>query len=170
MNLQSILQISTAEGETARSETPSSNATPNANSSMGNTTPTPQTPTSTSSTPPSSQNNSGTTTPPTTTTNIGPDEEEVEPPAIVVYMVEPFSLGGAEDPDRRRLAILALLRAYSAAVNSMPENIRSNINVQVKGNLEITGRLISYSKFGIFPIFMKFLMHVQCKNCHYQYM
>ncbi|XP_043272113.1 mediator of RNA polymerase II transcription subunit 13 isoform X3 [Venturia canescens] len=119
------------EGETTRSETPSSNATPNANSSMGNTTPTPQTPTSASSTPPTGQNSSGTTTPPTTTTNIGPDEEEVEPPAIVVYMVEPFSLGGAEDPDRRRLAILALLRAYSAAVNSMPENIRSNINVQL---------------------------------------
>lgn len=67
-----------------------------------------------------------------TNTTSGPDEEEVEPPAVVVYLVEPFSLGGPEDADRRRLAILALLRAYSAAVNSMPESIRSNINVQVR--------------------------------------
>ncbi|KAG7209053.1 hypothetical protein KM043_015211 [Ampulex compressa] len=100
------------EVENPRSETPS-NTTSNSNSNIGNSTPTSQT-----------------ATMPTSTT-IGPDEEEVEPPAIVVYLVEPFALGGPEDPDRRRLAILALLRAYSAAVNSMPENIRSNINVQL---------------------------------------
>ncbi|KAG6796514.1 mediator of RNA polymerase II transcription subunit 13 isoform X1 [Apis mellifera caucasica] len=100
------------EGENPRSETPSSNTT-NTNSNTGNTTPTSQTATV------------------HTNTTSGPDEEEVEPPAIVVYLVEPFSLGGPEDPDRRRLAILALLRAYSTAINSMPENIRSNINVQI---------------------------------------
>lgn len=110
-----------AEGENpARSETPSSstatNQTTTTATTAGNTTPTSQTTT--------------TTTPITTTT--GPDEEEIEPPAIVVYFVEPFSLGGTEDPDRRRLAILALLRAYSSAINSMPENMRSNIHVQVK--------------------------------------
>lgn len=101
------------EGENPRSETPSSGTATNSNSNAGNTTPTSQT-----------------ATIPTNTT-AGPDEEEVEPPAVVVYLVEPFSLGGPEDSDRRRLAILALLRAYSAAVNSMPENIRSNINVQL---------------------------------------
>ena len=72
-------------------------------------------------------NNASTAATPT----IGPDEEKVEPPSIVVYLVEPFSFGGTENVDRRRLAILALLRAYSAAISSMPENIRSNINVQV---------------------------------------
>ncbi|XP_043676054.1 mediator of RNA polymerase II transcription subunit 13 isoform X2 [Vespula pensylvanica] len=99
------------ESENPRSETPSNTSNPNPN--IGNTTPTSQMSTGNS------------------TTTIGPDEEEVEPPAVVVYLVEPFSLGGPEDSDRRRLAILALLRAYSAAVNSMPENIRSNINVQL---------------------------------------
>ena len=105
------------EGENPRSETPSSSTATNQTTTniTGNTTPTSQ-PTSN-------------TTPITTTT--GPDEEEIEPPAIVVYFVEPFSLGGTEDPDRRRLAILALLRAYSSAINSMPENMRSNIHVQV---------------------------------------
>lgn len=100
------------EGENARSETP--NATPNANSTIGNTTPT-------------SVNTST-----AASATIGPDDEQIEPPSIVVYLVDPFSLGGTENVDRRRLAILALLRAYSAAVRSMPENIRSNINVQVR--------------------------------------
>lgn len=106
-----------AEGENPRSETPSSSTTTNqtTTNTTGNTTPTSQT--------------TSNTTPITTTT--GPDEEEIEPPAIVVYFVEPFSLGGTEDPDRRRLAVLALLRAYSSAINSMPENMRSNIHVQV---------------------------------------
>ncbi|KAK2588519.1 hypothetical protein KPH14_006300 [Odynerus spinipes] len=100
------------ESENPRSETPS-NTTSNPNPNIGNTTPTSQMSTGNS------------------TTTIGPDEEEVEPPSVVVYLVEPFSLGGPENSDRRRLAILALLRAYSAAVNSMPENIRSNISVQL---------------------------------------
>lgn len=108
------------EGENPRSETPSSNTTANTNSNTGNTTPTSQTATI------------------HTNTTSGPDEEEIEPPAIVVYLVEPFSLGGPEDADRRRLAILALLRAYSTAVNSMPENLRSNINVQVRLNCDFS--------------------------------
>lgn len=112
-NTLNILFLTFTEGENPRSETPSSSTTSQtATNTTGNSTPTSQTTTST----------------PITT---GPDEEEVEPPAIVVYFVEPFSLGGTEDPDRRRLAILALLRAYSTAINSMPENMRSNIHVQV---------------------------------------
>ncbi|XP_034943501.1 mediator of RNA polymerase II transcription subunit 13 isoform X3 [Chelonus insularis] len=170
------------DSETAPSETPSSNTTPNANSTMGNVTPAiiPTSPSntsntntttsstmmttstmstmmnttttaismstgtsatsmsglsvSTSSTTSSSTTMTTTSTTATTTTSsttIGPDEEEVEPPSVVVYIVEPFTLGGAENPDRRRLAILALLRAYSSALNAIPENIRSNINVQL---------------------------------------
>jgi mediator of RNA polymerase II transcription subunit 13 len=105
------------ESENPRSETPSSSTATNQTTSnvAGNTTPTSTT--------------TNTTAPITATT--GPDEEEVEPPAIVVYFVEPFSLGGTEDPDRRRLAILALLRIYSSAINNMPENMRANIHVQV---------------------------------------
>ncbi|XP_066596176.1 mediator of RNA polymerase II transcription subunit 13 isoform X2 [Prorops nasuta] len=114
----STIKPESVEGENPRSETPSSTTGTTSSTNAGNITPTSQ-PTTTPVT----------TT--TTTTTIGPDEEEVEPPAVVVYLIEPFSLGGIEDSDRRRLAILALLRAYSAAVDSMPENIRSNINVQL---------------------------------------
>ena len=99
------------EGENPRSETPNTNST--INSTIGSTTPT--------------SINASTAA----SSTIGPDDEQVEPPAVVVYLVEPFSLGGTENLDRRRLAILALLRAYSAAVSSMPESVRSNITVQV---------------------------------------
>lgn len=130
------LKINISEGENPRSETPSSNTATNSNSNTGNTTPTSQT----AAIP--------------TNNSAGPDEEEVEPPAVVVYLVEPFSLGGPEDPHRRRLAILALLRAYSAAVNSMPENIRSNINVQVKFHIHYYSILSLHYVLTIWRIFI----------------
>jgi mediator of RNA polymerase II transcription subunit 13 len=58
------------------------------------------------------------------------DDEEREPPAVVVYLVEPFSLG-AETSDVQRLACLGLLRCYTTMLTSIPEHVRSNINVQV---------------------------------------
>lgn len=58
------------------------------------------------------------------------DDEEREPPAVVVYLVEPFSLG-SEMTDVQRLACLGLLRCFTAMLNAIPEHIRSNISVQV---------------------------------------
>ncbi|XP_063984090.1 mediator of RNA polymerase II transcription subunit 13 isoform X2 [Diachasmimorpha longicaudata] len=115
-----------SDNEVTRSETPSNNPTSNVNS-VGNTTPT-NSQTSPGNNGSNSQVSGNNTT---ATTTIGPDEDEIEPPAVVVYIVEPFSLGGPENLDRRRLTVLALLRAYSTAISSMPENIRSNINVQL---------------------------------------
>ncbi|KAJ8687131.1 hypothetical protein QAD02_022925, partial [Eretmocerus hayati] len=120
-----------SDGENARGETPSNTTTSNANSTAaGNTTPTLQ-----NSTTPSNQTNANTASnqqqQAQQNTTLGPDEDELELPSVVVYLVEPFSLGGADCPDRRRLAILALLRAFATAVSSMPENIRGNINVQL---------------------------------------
>lgn len=106
------------EGENARSETPTGS---NNNSTIGSNTPTSQSSTNPQST--SITSNSHAT--------LGPDEDELELPSVVVYLVEPFSLGGADCPDRRRLAILALLRAYATAINNVPEKIRANVNVQV---------------------------------------
>ncbi|XP_031788498.1 mediator of RNA polymerase II transcription subunit 13 isoform X4 [Nasonia vitripennis] len=116
------------EGENARSEAPSG-ATPNANSTAGNTTPTSQNTTNNPQT--TMTGNSQQQQQQSQAAALGPDEEELELPSVVVYLVEPFSLGGADCPDRRRLAILALLRAFAAAVNNMPEGIRGNISVQL---------------------------------------
>lgn len=59
------------------------------------------------------------------------DDDDVDPPAIVIYLVEPVSIG-SEDNDLNRLACLALLRCYNNVLSVIPEHIRSNITVQVR--------------------------------------
>lgn len=45
--------------------------------------------------------------------------------------MEPFTLG-SDQPELQRLAVLALLRCFQSVVAAVPENIRSNITVQVR--------------------------------------
>lgn len=59
------------------------------------------------------------------------DEDEQQAPSVIIYMVEPFSLG-CDQTDLQRLACLALLRCFQSVLTSVPENIRSNISVQVR--------------------------------------
>lgn len=58
------------------------------------------------------------------------DDEEREPPAIVIYLVDPFSFG-SEVEETDRLACLGLLRCYVDILNSVPEHIRANLHVQI---------------------------------------
>lgn len=60
----------------------------------------------------------------------GSDEEGSEPPAIVVYLVEPFTLA-SDSPDLQRLACVALLRAYNTVLANVPETVKTNITLQV---------------------------------------
>ncbi|XP_066252253.1 mediator of RNA polymerase II transcription subunit 13 isoform X2 [Euwallacea similis] len=58
------------------------------------------------------------------------DDDDREAPSVVVYLVEPFSLNSNE-PDMQRLAVLALLKCFQSVLAAVPENIRSNISVQI---------------------------------------
>uniref|UniRef100_A0AAR5PM40 Mediator of RNA polymerase II transcription subunit 13 n=1 Tax=Dendroctonus ponderosae TaxID=77166 RepID=A0AAR5PM40_DENPD len=58
------------------------------------------------------------------------DDDEREAPSVIVYLVEPFSLSSTH-PDMQRLAVLALLRCFQSVLAAVPENIRSNIGVQI---------------------------------------
>lgn len=49
---------------------------------------------------------------------------------MVIYVVNPFSFG-YDSEDLQRLACVALLRCYSNILNSIPESVRSNINLQI---------------------------------------
>ncbi|XP_022252364.1 mediator of RNA polymerase II transcription subunit 13-like isoform X2 [Limulus polyphemus] len=53
-----------------------------------------------------------------------------QPPALVVYIIEPFTYG---DPDRDlyRLATLGLLLCYNQMLRYLPEHIRNSIHVQI---------------------------------------
>lgn len=65
-----------------------------------------------------------------TTTEIVHEEDEREAPAIVIYLVDPFSMG-SDQPELQRLACLALLRCFQSVITALPENLRSNISTQV---------------------------------------
>ncbi|KAL3227711.1 hypothetical protein MRX96_003677 [Rhipicephalus microplus] len=52
------------------------------------------------------------------------------PPALVVYLVEPFTLG-CSDPDVLRSATLGLHRCFSQLLECLPEPLQSNTYVQI---------------------------------------
>jgi mediator of RNA polymerase II transcription subunit 13 len=58
------------------------------------------------------------------------DEDDQEPPALVVYLVDPFTVG-SDNTDLQRLACLGLLRCFTTVLSAVPESIRNNISVQV---------------------------------------
>lgn len=58
------------------------------------------------------------------------DEDDSDPPTVVIYLVEPFTLG-SDNVELQRLSLLALLRCFTAVLSSVPENIRSNISLQI---------------------------------------
>lgn len=58
------------------------------------------------------------------------DDDEREIPSVVIYLVEPFTLG-SDQPELQRLSLLALLRCYQSILSAVPDNIRNNISVQV---------------------------------------
>ncbi|XP_072397237.1 mediator of RNA polymerase II transcription subunit 13 isoform X2 [Diabrotica undecimpunctata] len=61
---------------------------------------------------------------------VSHDDDEREVPSVIVYLVEPFTLG-SDQPELQRLACLALLRCYQSILAAVPENIRNNISVQI---------------------------------------
>lgn len=58
------------------------------------------------------------------------DDEAEEPPALVVYLVDPFTIG-SDSPDLQRLACLGLLRCFASVHSAVPETVRNNISVQL---------------------------------------
>lgn len=58
------------------------------------------------------------------------DDDEGDPPSVVIYLVDPFTLG-RDSSELQRLACLALLRCFTTVLNAVPEHIRSNLTVSV---------------------------------------
>ncbi|KAI1293681.1 Mediator of RNA polymerase II transcription subunit 13 [Halotydeus destructor] len=58
------------------------------------------------------------------------DEDPKKQPAIVIYIVEPFTFANL-DEETYRLACLGLLRCYSQMMKALPENVRSCVNLQI---------------------------------------
>lgn len=58
------------------------------------------------------------------------DDDEREAPSVVVYLVDPFSMG-TDQPELQRIACISLLRCYQSGLAALPDNIKNNITVQV---------------------------------------
>lgn len=61
------------------------------------------------------------------------EEDEGPPPAIMVYLVDPFS-AGHDDPALHRLITLGLLRCYKQMLDCLPPQMQANVHVQVTSN------------------------------------
>ena len=60
------------------------------------------------------------------------ESNDGEPPAIVIYMVDPFSLGGAEEnSELLRLSCLGLLRSFAQMLPHLNDILRHNIFLQL---------------------------------------
>ncbi|XP_030745213.1 mediator of RNA polymerase II transcription subunit 13 isoform X2 [Sitophilus oryzae] len=106
---------------------PPSTPDPNLNSQSSST------PEKAPSTPKSDQDSDGMKeSPPFPGSNLDTshDDDDREAPSVVVYLVEPFTLG-SDQPELQRLAVLALLRCFQSVLAAVPENIRNNISVQI---------------------------------------
>ena len=58
------------------------------------------------------------------------DEDDSPPPAILVYLVDPFNVG-EDHPDMHRLVTLGLLRCYEHMLEGLPESMQNNVYLQV---------------------------------------
>ncbi|XP_037905522.1 mediator of RNA polymerase II transcription subunit 13 isoform X2 [Hermetia illucens] len=57
-------------------------------------------------------------------------DDDVNPPVIVIYVIDPFTIG-SDSHDLQRASCLSLLKSYSELLATVPEAIRSNINFQI---------------------------------------
>ncbi|KAG1662731.1 Mediator of RNA polymerase II transcription subunit 13 [Nymphon striatum] len=81
-----------------------------------------------------SKDSASTKSPPATGSIQDPDpEDELQIPAIVIYMVDPFSYmaSGDEYSEVHRLAMLGLLRCYADLLKNVPEKTQNNIHLQI---------------------------------------
>ena len=62
--------------------------------------------------------------------DIESEQDAADGPAVVVYMVDPFSYASDAD-DLRRLAMLGLLRCYNEMLRTLPPHVHHNVHLQV---------------------------------------
>lgn len=65
------------------------------------------------------------------------EDDEREVPSVIIYLVEPFTLG-SDQPELQRVACLALLRCYQSILSAIPDNVKNNISVQVNKIYDIS--------------------------------
>lgn len=67
---------------------------------------------------------------PSTTQDPWEQDDDLQVPAIVIYMIDPFTYGKSQ-PDMNRLSTLGLLRCFAQVVRCLPEHMQNNVNLQI---------------------------------------
>ena len=58
------------------------------------------------------------------------DEEETTPPAMIIYVVDPFTYG-SHHPELHRLITIGIMRCFLLVSQGLPESVRNNLHLQV---------------------------------------
>ncbi|KAK3084678.1 hypothetical protein FSP39_017312 [Pinctada imbricata] len=58
-------------------------------------------------------------------------EENQKSPALMIYLVDPFTYSSDWSPDLDRLTKIGLLRCYQQLVKALPEHMQSNVSLQI---------------------------------------
>ena len=68
-------------------------------------------------------------------------DDSYECPAVVVYIINPFSYAAHDCDDLNRLAVIGLLRCYREVISMLPENMKNNIYLQVSiGKVQVLAK------------------------------
>lgn len=110
----------------------------------------------------SSANTSGSSSDPNI---LAADDDQCEPPAIVIYLVDPFTLvsdgsSGGDMAEIQRLACLGLLRCYNTVLASIPDAVRANISVQVSTCLMLCELIFLYRWYRYCGCFLQISSHL----------
>ncbi|GAB6029834.1 hypothetical protein CHUAL_005543 [Chamberlinius hualienensis] len=79
-----------------------------------------------------SSTNKDTTTPgaPNNTQDSHDQDDDHQTPAVVIYMVDPFTYNN-DSPAMHRLASIGLMRCYAQMLRFLPENMQNNVQLQI---------------------------------------
>ncbi|CAL4061099.1 unnamed protein product [Meganyctiphanes norvegica] len=94
------------------------------------------------------------------------EEEECPPPAILVYLVDPFSVG-QDHPDMHRLVTLGLLRCYKYMLEGLSETMQNNVYLQIvslESILELSGESNDRSRYMEQLKSLAFSVFMQCRR------
>lgn len=58
-------------------------------------------------------------------------DDSYECPAVVIYIINPFTYAAQDCDALNRLAVIGLLRCYREIISMLPENMKNNIYLQV---------------------------------------
>ena len=65
------------------------------------------------------------------------DEEETNPPAVVVYMIDPFHVTGKSSNKSNLWSFTGLMRAFAEMLPCFSNTLRNNVILQVSDDKDI---------------------------------